>query len=187
MKVTIIPIVVGALGTVTKGLVQGLGNNRTSGDHPNYCIIEISQNTEKSPGDLRKLVVTQTPVRKHQLILVWKTLKREQMIKIIIKIIIIKYTDLARELRVVEHEGDSDTNIVIGMLGTVPKGLLKELEELEIRRQIKTIVTTALLRLARILRRVLETWGDLQSLRLHWYEKLARSLKIIIIDWRTWK
>ena len=31
----------------------GLGNNRTSGDHPNYSITEISQNTEKSPGDLR--------------------------------------------------------------------------------------------------------------------------------------
>ena len=26
-----------------------LGNNKTSGDHPNYCIIEISQNAEKSP------------------------------------------------------------------------------------------------------------------------------------------
>ena len=31
----------------------GLGNKRTSGDHLNYCIIEIVQNTEKSPGDLR--------------------------------------------------------------------------------------------------------------------------------------
>ena len=40
----------------------GLGNNRTSGDHPNYCIFEIGQNTEKSPGDLRRIVVPQTPV-----------------------------------------------------------------------------------------------------------------------------
>ena len=58
MKVTIIPIVTGALGTVTKGLIRGtggVGNNRTSGDHPNYCIIEIGQNTEKSPGDLLSL------------------------------------------------------------------------------------------------------------------------------------
>ena len=30
------------------------GNNKVSGDHPNYCIIEISQNTEKSPGDLKR-------------------------------------------------------------------------------------------------------------------------------------
>ena len=29
----------------------GLGNSRISGDHSNYCIIEISQNTEKSPGE----------------------------------------------------------------------------------------------------------------------------------------
>ena len=31
---------------------RGFGNNQTSGDYPNYCIMEISQNTEKSPGDL---------------------------------------------------------------------------------------------------------------------------------------
>ena len=41
----------------------GLGNGRTSGDHLNYCIVEISQNTEKIPGDLRRLAVTQTSVR----------------------------------------------------------------------------------------------------------------------------
>ena len=28
----------------------GLENKRMSGDHPNYSIIEIGQNTEKSPG-----------------------------------------------------------------------------------------------------------------------------------------
>ena len=37
----------------------GLGNKRTRGDHPNYSIIKISLNTEKSPGDLRRLAVTQ--------------------------------------------------------------------------------------------------------------------------------
>ena len=41
----------------------GHGNKRTSGDHPNYCIIEINQNAEKSPGDLRRLAVTKTPVK----------------------------------------------------------------------------------------------------------------------------
>ena len=53
MKVTIIPIVTGALTAVTKGFVQGLEDldMRTSGDHPNYSIVEIGQNTEKSPGD----------------------------------------------------------------------------------------------------------------------------------------
>ena len=32
---------------------------RTSGDHPNYSIIEIRQNTEKNPGDLGRLILTQ--------------------------------------------------------------------------------------------------------------------------------
>ena len=40
-----------------------------SGDHPNYYIIENGQNTEKSPGDLRRLAVAQTPVKNHQLML----------------------------------------------------------------------------------------------------------------------
>ena len=54
---------------------RGLGNKRTSGENLNYSIAEIGQNTNKSPGDLRRLVVTQTPVKDHQLILVWKTFK----------------------------------------------------------------------------------------------------------------
>ena len=70
MKVTIIPIVIGDLGTRT----GGLGNNRTGEDRPNYSIVEINHNTEKSPGDLRRLAVTQTPVENHQLTLMWKTL-----------------------------------------------------------------------------------------------------------------
>ena len=54
----------------------GLGNKWTSADHPNYCIFEISQNTEKSHGDLRWFAVTQIPVKDHQLILMRKTLKQ---------------------------------------------------------------------------------------------------------------
>ena len=56
--------------------------------------------------------------------------------------------------------------IVIGALGTITKGLLQGLENFEIGGQVETIQTTALLRTARILRRVLETWGDLLSLKL---------------------
>ena len=37
----------------------GVGNKETSGDHPNYYIIKIGQNIEKSPGNLRRLFVTQ--------------------------------------------------------------------------------------------------------------------------------
>ena len=61
MKVTIITIVVGAFGTVTKGLLKGLEDLEVSvrvETHPNNSIIENGQNTEKSPGDLRKLAVT---------------------------------------------------------------------------------------------------------------------------------
>ena len=58
--------------------------------------------------------------------------------------------------------------IVIGALGTITKGLLKGLEDLEVGRQVETMQMTALLRTARILRRVLETWGDLLSLKLQW-------------------
>ena len=43
-----------------------LGNKRTSEDYPNYYIIENGQDTEKSPGDLRRFAVTQTPVNDHQ-------------------------------------------------------------------------------------------------------------------------
>ena len=47
--------------------------------------------------------------------------------------------------------------IVIGAFATVTKGLLKKLEDMEVGGWVETIQTTALLRTARILRRVLET------------------------------
>ena len=49
------------------------------------------------------------------------------------------------------------TATVIGNFGTVTKGLLKGLEDLEVGRRVKTIQTTTLLRTARILKRVLGT------------------------------
>ena len=58
MKVTIIPIVIGTLGTYTKRLLKGLEdfeNKRTSGHHPSYYIIENGQNTEKSTGNMQSL------------------------------------------------------------------------------------------------------------------------------------
>ena len=56
--------------------IGGLGNKRTVKNHPNYSIIKIGQDTEKSPEDLRGLAATQTPLRNYQLTLMWKTLKR---------------------------------------------------------------------------------------------------------------
>ena len=54
------------IGTGTGGVEK----KRTNGGHPNYSIIKIVQNTEKDPGNLRRLVVTQTPAEDHQLTLV---------------------------------------------------------------------------------------------------------------------
>ena len=63
MKVTVILIVIGAFSTVTKGFVQGQEDLKIKGEmenHPNDSIIKIGQNTDKSPGDLRRLAVSQT-------------------------------------------------------------------------------------------------------------------------------
>ena len=48
---------------IDKG-IEGLGNKSRA--HLDDINIKIGQNTEKSPGDLRRLVVTHTPVRNHQ-------------------------------------------------------------------------------------------------------------------------
>ena len=71
----IIPFVIGAFGIVTKGLLKELEDLEVGG-HLNYSIIEKGQNTEKSPGDLKRLAVAQIPVKDHQLTLMWKTLKQ---------------------------------------------------------------------------------------------------------------
>ena len=47
---------------ITKG-TGGLGSWWTGGGHQNDSIIENGQNTEKGPGDLRRLAVTQTSVK----------------------------------------------------------------------------------------------------------------------------
>ena len=79
-----------------------------------------------------------------------------------------KYFDLVRKLKKMWNRIETLIPIVIGAFGTDTKGLLKELEDLEVGRRVETIQTTTLLRKARILRRVLETWGDLVSLKLQW-------------------
>ena len=76
------------------------------------------------------------------------------------------YLDLARELKKLWNMKVTIVPIVIGALGTITKGLLKGLEDIEVGGWEETIQMTALLRMARILRRVLETWGDLLSLKL---------------------
>ena len=79
-----------------------------------------------------------------------------------------KYLDLARELKKLWNMKVTIIPIVIAAFGTVIKGLLKGLEDWEVVGRVETIQTTVLLKTARILRRVLETWRDLLSLNLQW-------------------
>ena len=79
-----------------------------------------------------------------------------------------KYLDLARELKKLWNMKVTIVPIVIGAFDTITKGLLKGLEDLEVGGRVETIQMTALLRTARILRSVLDTWGDLLSLKLQW-------------------
>ena len=65
--------------------------------------------------------------------------------------------DLARELKKLGNMKVTVVPIVIGAFSAVTKGLVKGFEDLEIRGRLETIQTTALLRTARILKRVLET------------------------------
>ena len=64
------------------------------------------------------------------------------------------YSDIAREWKKLWN---MKVTIVIGAFGTVKKGLLKGLEDLEVGGRVETIQTITLFRTARILRRVLET------------------------------
>ncbi len=68
-----------------------------------------------------------------------------------------KYLDLAREKKKMWNMQVTIIPIVIGAFGTVTERLLRGLEDLEVGGRVETIQTTALLRTARILRRVLET------------------------------
>ena len=53
---------------------------------------------------------------------------------------------------------------VSGAFDTVTKGFLKGLEDLEDGGLVEIIQATTLLKMAKILRRVMESWGDLLSL-----------------------
>ena len=112
---TIIPIVIGAFGTVTKELLKGLKELEVGGR------VETIQTT------------------------------------VSLRTSIIKYLDLARELKKLWNMKVMTVPIVIGAFGTITKVLLKVLEDLEVGGRIETMQITALLRTARILRRVLET------------------------------
>ena len=81
MKVTFIRLVIRAFGTVTKELFKGLedlevgGRAETIQTTASLRTARILRKVLTTQGDLRRLAVTQTPVRDHQLKLMWKTLK----------------------------------------------------------------------------------------------------------------
>ena len=56
MKVTLIPIVIGALGTLSKE-AGSVRNGRKNLNHLKYRIAEIGQTTEKSPGGSLSLIL----------------------------------------------------------------------------------------------------------------------------------
>ena len=147
--------------------------------------IKLARILRRVLGDLRRLAATQTPVKNHQLELLWKT--REEytnnnnnnkffrIVDFAVHRINLKeserkdkYLDLSRELKNLWNMKVTVIPIVIGALGTVIKGLIQGLEDLEIRERVEAIQNIALLRSARILRKVLEIWGDLLSLKLQW-------------------
>ena len=77
-----------------------------------------------------------------------------------------KFLGLASDLKKLWNMKVTIIPIMIGTFGTVTKGLLKEVDDLEITRRMETIETTTLLRTAGILRRVPETCRDVKSLKL---------------------
>ena len=48
---------------------EGIEDLRKNVVHPDQSIVKIGLNTERSPRNLRRLAVTQTPVKDHQLTL----------------------------------------------------------------------------------------------------------------------
>ena len=79
-----------------------------------------------------------------------------------------KYLDFARELKNLWNIKVTIILIVIGALGTVTKGLVEGLENLEERGRVVTITIIAILRSAKILIWILETSVDLLSLKFQW-------------------
>ena len=78
MKVTIVPIVISAFVTVTKGLLKCLEDLEVVGRVETIQITALMRTVRIQRRVLetwRDLLSTQTPVKNHQLTLMWKTLK----------------------------------------------------------------------------------------------------------------
>ena len=72
MKVTIVPIVIDMLGTISKGLLKGLEDLEVGGRVETIqttALLRTARILRRGLEDLRRLAVTQTPVKNHQLTL----------------------------------------------------------------------------------------------------------------------
>ena len=72
MKVTIVPIVIGALGTESKVLLKGLEDLEVGGRVETIqttALLRTARILTRVLENLRRLAVTQTPVKNHQLTL----------------------------------------------------------------------------------------------------------------------
>ena len=69
------PIVIGALGTITKGLIKGLEDLEVDRRVETIQMTTLLRTARilRNPGDLRRLAVNQSPVKNHQLTLMLKT------------------------------------------------------------------------------------------------------------------
>ena len=68
-----------------------------------------------------------------------------------------KYSHIVREQKKLWNMKLTVIPVVIGALGTIPKGLIRDLEASEIGERAETIQTEELLRSDRILKRVMES------------------------------
>ena len=75
MKATTIIIIIHVLKTIPKRLIRALKEIEIGGRAETIQTIKIDQDIEKSPGNLRRLAVTQTPVKDHLLKVEGKTCK----------------------------------------------------------------------------------------------------------------
>ena len=69
MKITIVPIVIGAFGTINKGLLKGLEDLEVGGRVETIQMTALLRTARILRRVLRRLAVTQTPVKNHQLTL----------------------------------------------------------------------------------------------------------------------
>ena len=66
MRVAVISVITGTLGTISKSLERRLEGLEVGGVYPDFCVVDNGLNTEKSPGDLRRLAVTHADVKNSQ-------------------------------------------------------------------------------------------------------------------------